>query len=83
MIRTILISALALAAAGAAQAQTLKVSLQGKTEATVRTEVLEASKQACSDVSVSDYAVCVQETYQNTIVQVSRAKAAKLASVTF
>ena len=84
MIRTILLSALALAAAaGAAQAETLKVSLQGKTEAAVRAEVLQAAKQACGQASASDYAVCVHETYQNAMVDVSRAKAARLAGATF
>lgn len=83
MIRTVLISAALLAVAGIAQAGEARVSLSGKTEAQIRTEVTQAAKLACQDVSVTDYSPCVVETMQNAMKDVARMKATKLASATF
>jgi hypothetical protein len=84
MIRTILISAAFLAAAGAANAEQVKVSLTGKTESTIRTELFQAAKTVCSkDAAVSEYLNCVEETYQTALSDVAKVKATKLASLTF
>lgn len=82
MIRTILISAALLAAAGVANAEEMKVSLSGKTESTIRTELFQASKAVCRDVSVGEYFACVNETYQTALDSVAKVKASKLASLT-
>jgi hypothetical protein len=91
MIRTLLIATALLAAAGAAQAETffsepakaetVKVSLAGKTEATVKTEVAKASKQVCRDVVAIEYAACVNETYHDAMAQVARITALRTASL--
>ena len=83
MIRTILISTLMLAAAGAANAETIKVSVSGKTESTVKTEVAKASDMVCRDAPVGEYFACVHETYQDAMTQVARIKAMRTASLTF
>jgi hypothetical protein len=83
MIRTILISAALLAAAGAANAEQLKVSLSGKTESTIRTELFQASQKVCKDAPVSEYFACVDETYQAAMTDAARLKAMKLANLTF
>lgn len=83
MIRTILISALLAGAAGAANAESIKVSLTGKTEATVKAEVAKASDFVCRDVSVTEYAACVNETYHDAMAKVGRIKAMRTASLTF
>ena len=82
MIRTILISA-ALLAAGAANAGEVKVSLAGKTEATIRSELIAAAKEACSGTPTADYTTCVQDSYVQAMVEFAKIKAIKLASVTF
>lgn len=83
MIRSILISTAALlAVAGAANAATVKVSLSGKTEATVKAEIAKAVEVVCTDVAVNEYASCIRETYQNAMGQVARAKAVRTASLT-
>ena len=86
MIRNILISTAALLAlAGAANAATVKVSLSGKTEATVKADIDKAVEAVCRDVAVVEYAACVRETYQDAMAQVARvkAKAVRTASLTF
>ncbi len=83
MIRTIVISALLAAAAGAAHAESIKVALSGKTEATVKVEVAKASDFVCRNVSATEYASCVRETYQDAMNQVARVKAMRTASLTF
>lgn len=80
MIRTILVSAALLAVAGVAQAGEIKVSLNGKTDAQIRTDVTAAAKLACKDVSVIDYAPCVQESAQAAMFDVAKIKAIKPAS---
>jgi hypothetical protein len=77
MIRTILISAALLASVGVAQAAELKVSIAGKSEAAIRADLNRAAQLACSDVSITDYAPCVSETYQNALEQVAKVKSAK------
>ncbi len=72
MIRTLIICT-ALAAAGVAQASELKVSLHGKSKAEIQTELSQAAKLACADVSVTDYAPCVQETYATALSDASKA----------
>lgn len=83
MIRTILFSATILAFAGAATAGEVKVSLTGKTEAAIKVELAQAAKLACSDVSIMDYAPCVDEAYHEALATVAKAKAIKTASMTF
>jgi hypothetical protein len=85
MIRTILISTALLAAvgAGAAQAETVKVSLSGKTESTVKVEIAKASDTVCRQAPVGEYFSCVRETYQDAMAQVARVKALRTASLTF
>jgi hypothetical protein len=82
MIRTIVITTL-LAAAGAAHAESIKVSLAGKTEAGVKVEVAKASTLVCRDVAATEYAACVRETYQDAMAKVARLKAMRTASLTF
>ena len=83
MIRTILISAAFLAAAGAATAEPMKVSLSGKTESTIRAELFNAAQKVCKDAPVSEYFYCVDETYQAALSDAAKIKATKLASLTF
>ena len=83
MIRTILISATLLAAAGVANAGEMKVSLHGKTEAAVRAELLGAAQTVCKEADVGEYSSCVAETYRAALTTVARVKATKLASLTF
>lgn len=83
MIRTILASTLLLAAAGAAHAETVKVSVAGKTEAAVKVEISKASESVCRDAPVIEYSACVRETYQDAMAQVARIKAVRTASLTF
>jgi hypothetical protein len=76
MIRTLFaISALA-AVAGAANAAEIHVNLAGKDFATIRTEIGQAAKLACQDVSVSDYAPCVTETYNTAMYKALKIKGA-------
>ena len=49
MIRTIILATALLAAAGAANAATMKVSVSGKTEAAVRAEISQAVEAVCRD----------------------------------
>jgi hypothetical protein len=83
MIRTILISTALLAVAGAANAETIKVSVSGKTEATVKVELAKASETVCRDAPVLEYTACVHETYQDAMSQVARLKAMRTASLSF
>ena len=84
MIRTVLISAALLAAAGAANAeQAMRVSLAGKTESTIRSELFQAAQKVCKDAPVSEYFYCVDETYQNALNDMAKVKATKVASLTF
>jgi hypothetical protein len=88
MIRTILISAALIptllgAAAGAANAETIKISLAGKTEATVKTEISKASELVCRDSAAVEYVDCVRETFHDAMTQVARVKAVRTASLTF
>jgi uncharacterized cupredoxin-like copper-binding protein len=86
MIRTILIAttALALAAAGSASAAEIKVSVHGKTEAAIKSELATAAKTVCSgQMRIQDYDVCVQDSYEQALSRFEKLKAAKLASITF
>ena len=83
MIRTLLIATALMTVAGAASAETIKISLTGKTEATVKAEVAKASEHVCRDVAVVEYSACLTETYQDAMAQVARAKALRTASLTF
>ena len=83
MIRTILIATTLLAAAGAANAATVKVAVTGKTEATVKAEISKAVEAVCRDTPVAEYTACVQETYHDAMSQVARIKAVRAASLTF
>ena len=93
MIRTLLISTALLAAAGGAQAspllsspaqaETLRVSVAGKTEATVKAEISKASSTVCRDAPVGEYFACVQETYQDAMAQMARMKSLRTASLNF
>jgi hypothetical protein len=83
MIRTILISTALLALAGAAQADTIKVSLAGKTETAAKVEIAKATETVCRYAPVMEYNACVQETYQDAMAQLARIKALRTASLTF
>ena len=83
MIRTVLITTALLALAGAANADTIKVSLTGKTEATVRAEISKAVEAVCRDAPVAEYSACLHETYHDAMAQVARVKAMRTASLTF
>jgi hypothetical protein len=83
MIRTLLISAVLAAAAGGANAETIKITLAGKTEAVVKAEISKASQHVCRDSSVAEYVDCVRETYFDAMAQVARYKAIRTASLTF
>lgn len=83
MIRTLLISTALLVAAGAANAETIKVSLSGKTESAVKAEIGKASDTVCRNAPVGEYFACVRETYQDAMAQVARLKALRTASLTF
>ena len=83
MIRTLLISTALLAAAGAANAETIKVSVAGKTEAAVKVEIAKASETVCRYAPVMEYSPCVHETYQDAMAQVARIKAMRTASLTY
>jgi hypothetical protein len=83
MIRTILISTTLLAIAGAANAETIKVSLAGKTEAAAKVEIAKAADSVCRNAPVGEYFACVHETYQDAMAQVDRIKALRTASLAF
>jgi hypothetical protein len=83
MIRTLLIATALITAAGAARAETVKISLSGKTEAAVKAEVSKAVEHVCRDVAVVEYSACLQETAHDALAQVARAKALRTASLTF
>ena len=84
MIRTILVSTAALfAVAGVANAAPIKISLVGKTEATVKAEIFKAAETACADAQALEYSTCVQESAQDALKQVAKVKALRTASLTF
>lgn len=88
MIRTLLITtalatALLGAAAGAASAETIKVSLAGKTETAVKAEISKAAEHVCRDSAAVEYVDCVRETTHDAMAQVARVKAIRTASLTF
>ena len=91
MIRNILISTVALlAVAGAASATpiqsgrvSIKVSLSGKTESTVKADIAKAAQAACSEAPVAEYTACVRETYQDAMSQVAKLKSLRTASLAF
>jgi hypothetical protein len=77
MIRTTLICIALLSSAGIAQAQAVKVSLVGKSDAAIRRELEQAAKQVCLDVVPLDYAPCVQDTYNSALEKAVKARATK------
>jgi len=82
MIRTVILcSTLLIAAAGVANAAEVKVSLAGKSEASVKHELFEAAKSACGDVAVADFSACVTEAYSDAVGKVAKIKATKLAAL--
>ena len=88
MIRTLLIAAAFIpvslgAAAGVAQAETVKISVAGKTEATLKVEISKAAEHVCRDSAAVEYADCLRETYFDAMSQVARIKAVRTASLTF
>ena len=84
MIRTLIISAALLAAtAGAASAETIKISVAGKTEAALKVEISKAAEQVCRDSAAVEYVDCLRETYFDAMSQVARIKAVRTASLTF
>jgi hypothetical protein len=80
MIRTLILTSALLAAAGAASAETIKISIAGKTEAVARAEIVKATETVCRDAPLMEYRECVQETYQNAMGQVARIKGLRTAS---
>jgi hypothetical protein len=87
MIRTLLISAALipafLGAAGVANAETIKITMAGKTEATVKAEISKAVEHVCRDSAAVEYVDCLRETYHDAMAQVARVKAVRTASLTF
>ncbi len=78
MIQKILILGSVLAMAGVAQAAPVNVSLQGKSEAAVRADLLKAAKQVCKETSdpfttESEYQDCVSDTYSDAIQKLRQA----------
>lgn len=83
MIRTIILTTALFAAAGVADAATIKVSIAGKTEAAVKVELAKAAETVCADAPALEYAACVHETYQDAMAQVAKVKAMRTAALTF
>jgi hypothetical protein len=87
MIRTLLIATALvpaiLGAATAASAQTIKISMAGKTEAMIKAEITKAAEQVCRDAAVAEHVDCVRETTFDALEQVARYKAIRTASLTF
>jgi hypothetical protein len=81
MIRTVVLSALLIAAAGAADAATVKVSLAGKTDATVKVELVKAARTVCADAPVMEYFACVQETYQKAVADMAKVRGVRNAGL--
>ena len=77
MIRTLIALTAFVAVAGAANATEYRISVVGKDLATIRTEVDRATHLACSEVSVSDYAPCLTETYRDAMDQYAKLKTSK------
>jgi predicted porin len=77
MIRTLIALTAFAAIAGAANAAEIKVSILGKDDVTVRTELGHAAKLACQDVAPSDYAPCVTETYHQALYDAAKIKTAR------
>jgi hypothetical protein len=75
MIRTLTALTAFAAIAGAANAAEIKVSLLGKDDVTIRTELAQAAKLACDDVAPSDYAPCITETYHQAMDDAAKIKA--------
>jgi hypothetical protein len=75
MIRTLLAISAFTAVSGAAFAQDMHVSLVGKSDATIRSELGQAAKLVCQDVAVADYAPCVTESYRKAMNQAAKIKA--------
>jgi hypothetical protein len=75
MIRTLIALTAFAAIAGAANAAQIKVSILGKDDVTIRTELGQAAKLVCQDVSPSDYAPCISETYQQAMNDAAKIKA--------
>jgi hypothetical protein len=85
MIQKILILGSVLAMAGVAQAAPVNVSLQGKSEAAVRADLLKASKQVCKEASdpftsEGEYQDCVSDTYFVAVQQLKQALTASAAT---
>jgi hypothetical protein len=76
MIRTLLAISAFTAVSGAAFAQDMHVSLVGKSDAAIRSELSQAAKLVCQDVSVADYAPCVTETYRKALNEAAKIKVA-------
>jgi hypothetical protein len=83
MIRTLLITAAFAAAAGAANAETIKIPVAGKTEASLKAEISKAAEHVCRDAAAVEYVDCLRETYFDAMAQVARIKAIRTASLTF
>jgi hypothetical protein len=84
MIQKILILGSVLAMAGVAQAAPVNVSLQGKSEAAVRADLLKAAKQVCKEASdpftsEGEYQDCVSDTYATAIQKLKQALTANAA----
>jgi hypothetical protein len=78
-----LVPALLGAAAGVANAETVKITMAGKTEAVVKAEISKAVEHVCRDSAAVEYVDCLRETYHDAMAQVARVKAVRTASLTF
>jgi hypothetical protein len=82
MIQKILILGSVLAMAGAAQAEPVKVSFEGKSVEVVRLELLKASKEVCKHPTDAlstqdDYWDCVEDTYAEALQKLKAALASR------
>lgn len=77
MIRTLIALTAFAALAGAANAAEMKVSLVGKDDSTIRSDIDKAAKLVCQDTGILDYAPCVAETFQNALTQISKSKSVR------
>jgi hypothetical protein len=85
MLKKILILGSVLAMAGVAQAAPVNVSLQGKSEATVRADLLKAAKQVCKEASdpltsEGEYRDCVSDTYLDAVQKLKQALTASASA---
>lgn len=84
MIRTVIFTTFLLALAGTASAaDVVKVSVSGKTEVVIKSELAAAAKSVCGNPSPLDADTCVEATYNKALQQWEKLKASKMAAFVF